>query len=196
MEVTAIRLFIAIDLSDEQKRALQLLQQRAQKYLAGVKWTAPKGIHLTLKFLGEVEVNRLPAIKTALTETASITTPFSFGPGGVGVFPAPRRARVIWAGLIAGKQELVATAAHLERSLARGAGFLPERRPFTPHLTIGRIRQPVGEELMKKFLDLEADFQVGPETAAQMVLYESRLGRHGATYNALEKIQFNAVAGK
>ena len=191
-----MRLFIAIDLSDEQKKALRRLQWRAQEYLAGVKWITPEGMHLTLKFLGDVEAERFSAIRAALAETAAVTAPFIFRPGGVGVFPGVRRARVIWAGLMAGKQALVATAARLEKSLARDAGFPLERRPLVPHLTIGRMRRPVDEEHVKKFLHLEAAFQTGEKTAGAMVLYESRLGRDGAAYTALQKIQFNAAAGK
>ncbi len=191
-----MRLFVAIDLSGEQKKSLQLLQQRAQGYLAGVKWTAPEGMHLTLNFLGEVETSRLPAIRTALVETASVTAPVFFRPGGVGVFPTTRRARVIWAGLVAGKRALAAAAARLEESLFRQAGFQPERRSFMPHLTIGRVRKPVEERLTNKFLGMEKAFQAEEKTALEIVLYESRLGRHGAVYYTLEKIQLNTAAGK
>lgn len=190
-----MRLFIAVDLSKEQKKELGLLQQRSREYLPGVKWAAPEGMHLTLKFLGEVDESVLPAIKAALAESAQGMNPFFFLPGGVGVFPDPRRARVVWAGITEGAEEFAAAASSLEDPLA-ALGFAKEKRPFTPHLTVGRLRYPLEEALIRRFLSHEAAFKGSREKAAGLVLYESRLDRQGAVYTALDKRQFPAAAGK
>lgn len=184
-----MRTFIALDLAAGQKRQLYELQQRLARYLHGVKWTGRQGLHLTLKFLGEVGEECVPALLKALEEAAATTPVFTISFKGTGVFPAPHRARVLWAGVGEGAAPVSSLAAALNSSLA-GQGFAPERRPFVPHLTLGRLRYPLPTAQIERFLLEEKNFSTGRAVAAGATLYRSDLSRQGPTYTALGTILF------
>lgn len=184
-----MRLFIAMDPPVEQREKLQMLQQRLAYSLDGVKWIAPDGLHLTLKFLGEQEEERLHSIVDAMRKTAGSTAPFYLQFARIGLFPSPQRARIIWTGIGTGAAETKELAALLEDELAR-RGFPLERRPFKAHLTLGRIRRPLPAERLLRLLGAENNFTTGTAAVRSMHLYESRLSPHGARYTKLEEIIF------
>ncbi len=184
-----MRLFIALDLSERQKEEIQLLQQRLHSYLKGVKWVRPPGLHLTLKFLGEVEPGRVTGIVESMETAAAQTGAFKICFGGSGVFPTPHRARILWLGMREGFGPVTAVAGSLESNLAE-KGFPAEKRRFTPHLTLGRLREPLPVEMIQQFLDEERSFFTAPAPAEGITLYRSDLSRHGAVYTAVQKILF------
>jgi len=137
----SIRAFVAIDVSDELRRQVANVQAALRPVARDVIWVQPELCHLTLQFLGSVPPPALPAIVDACRAAVAGTSPFELRFGGVGTFPQVRRPRVLWIGLTAGLDQLSRLQQHVQRQLAN-IGFAPEERPFSPHLTLGRFRQP------------------------------------------------------
>jgi 2'-5' RNA ligase len=138
-----LRSFVAVEIPSEIQstiaRAIAPLQKALPKPL--IRWVAPKNVHLTLKFLGDASPDNLDRLAEALKSVALNQETFTFSLGGLGAFPTPRRARVIWIGL----QVPVALKALLcgIESVAARLGYAPEGRPFSPHLTVGRVGKNV-----------------------------------------------------
>src|SRR5689334_4831235 len=134
-----MRTFIAIELPEQIKTELAKLQNELRRAQADVSWTKPENIHLTLRFLGEIQERQLEALKRVCAESAAEFAPFRLALKEAGVFPNFRQPRVLWAGL-AGELE---AAARLQRHLEEGVvslGFAPGDKPFKPHLTVGRVK--------------------------------------------------------
>jgi RNA 2',3'-cyclic 3'-phosphodiesterase len=141
-----IRTFIAVELSEEVKSTLSLLQDKLKSGShAPVRWTDPGGTHLTLQFLGYIDSGLTGRITSAMVEAASGIHPFHLNVSGMGVFPDPRRVRVIWVGLTGDLETLASLQKRIESAL-KPLGFTPESRAFTPHLTLGRVRDDAGQE--------------------------------------------------
>ncbi len=136
---STIRTFVAIELSDDVKRALaELMESLREKDIRGVRLVRPEGVHLTLKFLGDIPIGKADAVTEALSCVTSHAS-FELELGGTGVFPNERRPRVLWVGIKGDMAPLNALQSDAENAL-EGIGFRRERRGFSPHLTIGRIR--------------------------------------------------------
>lgn len=178
-----MRLFIALSIPDEVRRELA----RAQAGLRGlpVRWADPAGIHLTLQFLGETAEGSVPPLLAALAAVPATTFPLRLA--GLGAFPNLRQPRVVWAGL---DGDLAALARLQAAVLAATAplGFVPEERPFRPHLTLGRVRQEAGPEERRAIgRAVERAAALAPLSweAAGPTLYQSTLTPRGAVYKAL-----------
>ncbi len=187
-----LRLFIAIELpADPVLRVLTTLQDRLKRLdLARVvHWAAIDSIHLTLKFLGETPAERLDAIGDAVAKAISGRESFALGVQGVGCFPNARNPRVVWAGLAGGLTPLHALQDSIESTVAP-LGFPTEDRPFSPHLTLGRLRHnqrgdksntqgvaAFGAALAKLEVGALAEWQV-----AGVSLMQSDLKPFGAVY--------------
>ncbi len=178
-----MRLFVAIDLNAELKAALADLQGQLRRAWPGadVRWVDPSGIHLTLKFLGEVGANKVDAVVRALAEAVAGVEPFELKLEGLGCFPSERRARVVWVGVKEPTGRLARLQRQVEVSL-EGLGFAPEGREFVPHITLGRLRIPANFPPVNEGL---ARQQVGRMRVREVVLMESRLSPTGATYRAV-----------
>ncbi len=186
-----MRAFVAIEISDEVRAALVRAQQELGRCGAKVKWVEPENVHLTLKFLGDVDALMIEQVKAAMAESAggsaSLTAggPFHFSVEGLGSFPPRRTPRVVWAGVSAGADAAVRLQAGLEAAL-RPLGFEKER-DFVPHLTIGRVKAPQGAERLVPAIKRHAHTRFGSCSAAEMVLFESKLTPSGAVYAALAR---------
>jgi 2'-5' RNA ligase len=182
-----IRAFIAIELSTDILRQLENLQARMKQNVPSglVRWTRPEGIHLTLKFLGEVPADQTEAIADAMRRACAPYTPFSLSVAGVGCFPNPQRPRVVWVGI----DEPTGALAGLQRDIERAMkplGFAPENRAFTPHLTLGRVKGGRRDEL--EALGTYACSCVVQATAQEVTavsLMRSDLRPSGAVYTEL-----------
>ncbi len=144
-----------------------------------VRWTRPENVHLTLKFLGDVQAETLDSIRAALGEVCARHAPFDAALAELGAFPSARRTKTLWIGVGKGSDRLRSLAADVDDALAP-LGFEREKRPYVPHLTLGRTR---GRPL---HLDLPSgaegtDFQI-----RRVELTESRLATEGATYRTVE----------
>lgn len=182
-----VRLFVACEVPDDVKDSIGTLitDLRSRSGIA-VRWIRPEGVHVTLKFLGEVPVKQLPAIKLAIQEAVVGHAPFELEFSNIGTFGGREGLRIMWVGIAGDVLRLEALVRAVNAALAV-VGFEPERRPFRPHLTLGRVRDEVGTRERA-----EIEVQVGktevPQSSwrtAQVSLMRSRLTTSGAVYEVL-----------
>jgi len=179
-------------MSEEILTSVGALLVRLRGAGADVKWVRPEAVHLTLKFLDEIDSSQVERVKQAMMEAAAGHRPFDLRVSDIGGFPSLRSPRVIWAGISVGA-ELGLLQADLEDRLVR-EGFKRENRPFAPHLTLGRIRS--GRD-MDRALDIlrESAGQVfGKAEIREIVLMESRLLPKGAEYSSLFAVALQTAA--
>lgn len=141
------RLFVAIELPDDTLRAIERVQTTLQRRAPerALRWVRPEGIHLTLKFLGDVPRSQIPAMEAALAEAAAGHDPLSLSIEELGGFPNPQRPRVLWLGVTGDTAPLARLQADVEKHLAP-LGYPRENRPFSPHLTLARVRREASRE--------------------------------------------------
>jgi 2'-5' RNA ligase len=196
-----MRLFIAADLDDGARAAVSGAVARLRDLSArdragsarGVGWVDPRNLHLTLHFLGEVGESDLTPLRQALAPSLEFAPP-RIALGGWGVFPPRGPARVIWLGVTAGADALASAHAVLGRRL-RDAGLTPEARPFSPHLTVGRVKAPSGLFWNR----LTAALPVSPAGGWDLqacTLFRSRLSPAGPTYETLLNIPFGGASSR
>jgi len=180
-----MRVFIAIELSDELKLALTEIVLKLKKSGADVRWVNVQGMHLTLKFLGEVDAQKeLPGIEQALAETSAKYGSFKLVMKGTGVFPERGRPRVFWMGF-SESAELLAIQADIESRLA-GLGFMAEARPFRAHLTLGRVKGPAGLQKAVTLSETWKEKTIGTLDVNRLILYQSILRPKGAEYKIVK----------
>ncbi len=185
-----IRAFVALPIPDPVRESLAALLRAAAPPRSPVRWVAPGSIHLTLKFLGEVEPEKIEAAKAALSNFSWNLAPFAFTLSGVGAFPGLKRPRVLWVGVTDGADRVVALAEKVEGALA-SLGFPREERAFSPHLTVGRVNGPGPAGWAESFA-AAARFAPVEVRAAGFSLYESKLLPTGARYAPLLTVGFGA----
>lgn len=175
------RLFVAVPLSDDVRAALaaHLLDSLRDRPLPG-KPVPPPNWHLTMRFLGPTDDVAHDRLSAALAG-AGLGRPFTVTFGGLGAFPRPARATVLWQAIDGGADRL-AELASLSEEAAQQAGFAPEDRPFHAHLTLSRIRP---HQDVRPVIDAVAPF-AGSLRVDRLVVYRSHLGPGGARYEALE----------
>jgi 2'-5' RNA ligase len=187
-----VRCFVAIELPEEIKAALFRIQaQLKSESQSPVKWVDPYSIHLTLKFLGNVNRDMTSQITEAIADGAKGVSPLHLEIKGLGVFPNPRRVQVIWVGVGGEVEKLLHLQKGIESAL-EGLGFAPEGRAFTPHLTLGRVRehaspderQRLGELIVGTKFETEHTFNVN-----SVSLMRSQLTREGAIYSQLSAVE-------
>jgi 2'-5' RNA ligase len=180
-----VRAFIAIDLDPGIKTALEALVRALKATRADVRWVGPPGMHLTLKFLGEIDTERAAGIGAVLTAVAGRHGAFPIRLEGTGSFPSERDPRVLWAGL-AVEPRLLALQSDLETAL-EAEGFERESRPFSPHLTLGRVKGPGRmPEAMAELARHRGD-AFGAMTVRKLTFFESRLLPQGAEYRIVSE---------
>lgn len=183
--VSTVRAFVAANLDSGLKAALAGVQDRLKATRADVGWVRPDNLHLTLKFLGQVEQDRLGAIGKAVADVAVGCGPVHLVFQGLGAFPRPREARVIWIGLSHGAEVLTALQARIEAGL-ESLGFAREARPFTAHLTLGRVRGPAHREQLARVITGATTEALGEMVLDRIELMKSNLSPGGARYSILQ----------
>lgn len=187
-----MRCFAAIELGDAARQALErlLAQVRGRR---GVRWCTPDQLHITLKFLGEVPDEHLPAVVQALQQAAAGVAPFALALRGLGCFPSPSRPRVFWAGVedLAGACARWVSAA--DPLLATAVGVAPESRPYTSHVTLGRVRDDAGPDVRRALEGLTPPSGCAWDVR-ELVLFESQLSPKGARYTAAARLQLGGMA--
>jgi RNA 2',3'-cyclic 3'-phosphodiesterase len=186
-----IRAFVALRLSADVKRAVADFIEAlgpAGNSCGTVRWVRRADLHLTLRFLGDrVEAETLERLDRALIRIAASTTSFTIRVRGTGAFPDLTRPRVVWAGLES--TELIALASRIERG-AIESGLAPERRAYSPHLTIGRVRGLGGWSAIRPAIEAAAERDFGHSAAQSMILYRSMLAVDAARYEELARYPF------
>lgn len=181
-----MRSFIAIELPDTVKSALLSLQQELKTCGADVRWVRPEGIHLTLKFLGDIEDKILDSIVETLKGTCRKFQKFSCEVRGVGVFPGARAPWVLWTG-IAGHDTLSLMQQDIDIGMS-SLGFERENRKFTPHLTLGRFRSSEGKMALLDRMEAYKELNLGIINVNHISLMRSELGPAGAKYTRIAEI--------
>lgn len=172
------------------ERAAERIRARAFP----IRWVRPEGVHVTLKFLGEVVEGRVPEVTSAVESGVADLSPFRMEARGFGAFPTPRRPRVVWIG-VEPSEALRTLQARVERALET-LGFAPEGRPFHPHLTLGRAKAGARAadfrglaELMEE-LEYEATFEV-----RCIDVMRSKLTPRGAIYDVVHSAELGGDRG-
>lgn len=188
----AIRSFIAIEISaDIRQRLKESLADFAQTG-ADVKWVRPEAIHLTLKFLGSISQETLEKIARALQPLVEGWKPFQLRVQGVGCFPGIRNPRVIWVGLHQEPETVSKLQREIESKTAE-FGFVPEGRPFQPHLTLGRVRSPKGKTALIGLIEKKTHFDLGSFLVDKVILFRSDLRPEGAVYTKLHEFHMKKL---
>lgn len=193
----SIRIFIAIELDDATRRALGSLQSKlkAELGLDAVRWVAPQNIHLTLKFIGDVDAMRgsVPALERAVADAGVGIAPFVLRLSGVGAFPNVTRPNNVWVG-VQGEVEQAALLAKKIEDACAILGFPPERRPFEPHLTLGRVKRDAGTRERAEIAQMIAAAptrELGQYRVEQVSLMKSELRPTGSVYSQLAFIKLS-----
>ena len=141
----SIRVFIAILIPNEGRAVLSEAMERLQSQVpTGVKWVDPQGIHLTLKFFGNIASSLKVPVLEVMGDVGRQAAPFNLKLSSLGVFPNERQPRVLWSGVNGDMEDLAALQEEVEQAML-ALGFRREKRRFNPHLTIGRVRDGVGQ---------------------------------------------------
>jgi 2'-5' RNA ligase len=191
--MATVRTFIAVELSEDLREELGLLQDELRTQLppGSVRWVRPEGIHLTLKFLGDTPVGQVDQVKAALAEAAAEVGSFRVTVRGLGCFPNTRRPRVIWVGLEEPTGALQRLRDAVEAHIAP-IGFPTERRRFSPHLTLGRVQRRATSSEVREIgqrVAASAVGLVGEMEAATVSCIKSDLKPSGAVYTTLLETQ-------
>jgi 2'-5' RNA ligase len=187
-----IRSFIAIELPEEARRGLARLRRKLERdEHKFVKWVDPGGIHLTLKFLGNVPSKRVTEITEAIGKAVPGNSPFRLEISGLGAFPSLRQVRVFWVGVGGELDKLSRLQQGIDSALA-ALGFTTEERPFVPHLTLARIREGASPPERRNFGELvcSATFEDKyPVQVEAIKLMRSQLTPAGAVYTCLSVVR-------
>jgi len=179
-----VRTFVAVEISPEVRSHAARLIASLNGTAAKVKWVDPHNLHMTLKFLGEIDLREAPQVCAAVAEAMADLPPFSIRVAGAGAFPDVVHPRTVWLGVTEGSEEMVELHERLEANLTK-LGFRQEQRRFRPHLTIGRVRGLQGAAELGQLVADRADFDAGVSDIDEVVVFSSELNRDGPTYETL-----------
>lgn len=184
MPTKSIRCFVAIELPDRIQQKLSEIQDSLRGTIENVSWTRSGNFHLTLKFIGEVEGEKIDRIDAILQQTLLSYKPFSIEIGGIGTFPNMSRPRVLWIGLSAGNENVRTLASSINRNLVK-VGISKETR-FHPHLTLARFKQKVNLESKTVFFKNYMNVDCTVLSVKNIALIKSDLQHSGAVYTPLK----------
>ena len=186
---------MAIELTETNRSRLARLQGSLERKCRGVRWVQEHQLHMTVKFLGDVPDGQVPDVSAALDLAGSSGKPFTMDLQGAGCFPPRGRdVRVVWAGLREPSGELERAHQWLELAL-EPLGFPPERRPFSPHVTLGRAKAPRRAAGIRERLARLADFDAGVQRIDEIVFFESRLRKTGPEHTVLVRERLGSRDG-
>ncbi|HLG60338.1 MAG TPA: RNA 2',3'-cyclic phosphodiesterase [Ktedonosporobacter sp.] len=192
------RTFIALEMNTALQRHLEEVTRQVARALPGVRWLDPAGIHLTLAFLGELNDEQLSEAMNASAAAARQVKAFSYRLSRLGIFGSPRQPRIIWMGIEEPSGSLVRLHRLLNQALEQ-RGFEIDQRPFSPHLTLARIKSPLtpGEqqELQRLLTGDQRGIASSTNYSASLIhMMKSELSRSGAHYTSLHEYVFGGVA--
>lgn len=180
------RAFIAVEVENRERFATLL--QSLSKTGADLKTVSVANLHITLKFLGDTPGNVVPEILCAMRESVASAAPFDIKFQGIGAFPGMSRISVVWVG-IHGAEKLGAIAEFLDEQLHR-LGFKRENRPFSPHLTLARVRSRKGIDAVRKLIEDNKNIDFGTARVDAIALKKSTLMPQGPVYSTVEEVRF------
>ncbi len=191
--MSVVRAFIAIDLPPNLQDRLSQLSNALKKEMGDVpiRWVATENMHLTMKFLGDVSLKNLDVLTNILIREAAVREPMVISLGGVGAFPKMRRPRIIWAGMKA-PPELASLQRGIDKQTAR-VGYAREQRPFSPHITMGRVSRnatPDHVRIIGDVLNTQNIGFLGVARVREVHLFRSDLQSGGVVYSRLFSAPF------
>jgi 2'-5' RNA ligase len=176
-----IRSFIAIELNKDIQESLAKIQSQLRAARADVKWVKPENIHLTLKFLGNIDIDLITKINGIFEELGKKYQSFPADLNTLGAFPKIKNPRVIWFGMQKGKDEVIVIVKELEEQLAK-IGIAKEEKEFHPHVTLGRLRSPYNRASLVEALEKNSKVPTLNFTVDKIVLFKSTLTPKGPIY--------------
>ncbi len=182
-----MRVFIAIELESSIKENIARIQARLKVTQDKIKWVEPSSVHLTLKFLGEIEEEKLEKVHQITRELGERVSPFKIRVKGMGVFPGFSSPKVIWIGARDTSSELEELAVWLEEALVR-EGFVREKRKWKAHLTLGRVKSLKERERLRELVQEEIETEAGRMEVRDITIMRSQLTPRGPIYTSLGKI--------
>ena len=194
MKEDKLRLFIAIELPSNIIDGLRNVQEELKDKSNKPSWAKPENIHLTLKFLGDIETNKIDSMVNILEGIAGKSFSFEISVKGVGTFPAAGTPRVIWVGIEENK-DMLQLYNNIEEGLA-ALGFEKERRDFKPHLTLGRIKFLNDRAGLRRGLEKVAGLNLARFAVAGFALFKSTLTPEGAIHTKLKEYTLQATDKK
>ncbi len=186
-EATPLRLFVAVEIPDEVRAAVEAAAAPWRDRFPRGRWVPRENQHVTMKFLGSTWPRLLAWVRESVAAAAEASVPFATRATGLGAFPSAGRARVLWAGLEDAGEAMAAIATELDEALRRE--FAPEKRAFTPHLTVARFDPPVALEGLGEARLRTEGFRVD-----RLTLFRSHLRRPAPRYEVLETFPLGAPA--
>lgn len=184
-----MRTFIAVDLAEEVRDRVIVLQEKLARAGPDVKWVEAENLHFTLLFLGEVIDRAIPDVCRAVAQSCHALSTFTVSVAGAGCFPSPRRPRVIWIGAGEGKEELIALHDALEPPLLELGCYRREARQFTPHITLGRVKSELATDALAKALTKYANWDAGAMQVREVRVMSSELTSGGPEYTVLSRVR-------
>lgn len=182
-----MRVFVAVELQDSIKDKIAGVQERLKVTQDKIKWVDPASVHLTLKFLGEIDETKLEKVQQVARELAERIPPFKMEIKGMGVFPGFSSPRVIWIGARDRSGWLEKLAAHLEEALAK-EGFAKEKRKWKAHLTLGRVKSLREIDKLGELIQKETETDAGKMEVRHITVMRSQLTPRGPIYTSLGQI--------
>jgi 2'-5' RNA ligase len=186
-----MRAFLALEISPKARAGLSEAIRLLRPESFRVKWVDPDLMHLTLKFFADLPEDRLDPLSTALRGVTEKTAPFMFKLKELGFFGARERMRVLWCGVAEGAEAISALQRETDGALVP-LGLPREERPFSPHLTIGRLREPAREPHLARALERMKDYEAGEVRADRLILFSSVLTPRGPIYKLERTWPFEA----
>jgi RNA 2',3'-cyclic 3'-phosphodiesterase len=186
----SIRAFLAIDPPQEIFNEIIKIQERLRKTLQGdIRWVKPEGIHLTLKFFGYIYDSDVANISDVVKNSVANMKALLLNVRSIGAFPSVNRPRVLWLGIDGDTDALINLQVKIDAGL-ESYGFKKEDRPFRPHLTLARIKEPKGLVGLAETVKKNEDYIAGSFTAGGLTLFKSDLKPTGAIYTKLDYFPF------
>lgn len=182
-----IRTFIAVEIPEDVREKLARDIHLLKGYAPLVKWAKPENLHLTLRFLGDIKENDLDELFDAVQDAVELLEPFALEIKNFGAFPNWRHPRVVWAGCGEGEEEAIELAGLVEDACV-DLGYDPERRPFRPHLTLGRVKEPAHVHGLNETAKALAGKTFGYVDVDEVVVFMSSLRRTGPVYSPMARL--------
>lgn len=195
VEDKTIRAFIAIELPARIAQELEKIQDRLKDETNKTTWVKPENIHLTIKFLGDIETNKIDSIIKVLEDAAYNLSNLKISIRGIGAFPTIENPRVLWIGIKEDDTNISQLYNNLEHGLT-ALGFEREQRAFKPHLTLGRIKLLVDKRTLKQRLERLADISLGNFEADSFYLFKSTLTPEGAVHTKLKEVELKKTGNR
>jgi 2'-5' RNA ligase len=184
-----MRLFLAVSLDPSVRAALAGAVEELRAARAPIRWVKPENLHLTLKFLGETSGEKVPSLTVAMEEVARNVWPFDLSVLGAGVFPATSRPRVVWADVREPTGTLLRLFELIEEATG-SIGWKRERRGFSPHITLGRVKGNINMRQLAGRIDALRGRRWGDQGVGRVTLYRSHPGSGGVRYEVVRDFTF------